>query len=245
MQEEDKLLLARILDKIELTARRNVPSATQFLTSRERALAEKLLAAAGSPAHEFEGGEERTVLKFLSDYPCDFSPVSYIRAEFPMMYKLDHRDFLGALMGAGIKRETVGDINVGEGSADFAVLAEVVPYLMSNLTSAGRAPLSLSVIDAEELAAPVDDFTPRRVTVSSLRLDSVLAAAFNLSRTRAAELVAAGRVSLEHIECLKPDKAVGEGSVISVRGHGRAVVASFGGQSRKGRTIVELKIYGR
>lgn len=243
--EEDKLLLARILDKMELTARRNVPSATQFLNSRERALAERLILAAGSPEHEFEGGEERAVLKFLLDYPCDFSPVCYIRAEFSTMYRLDHRDLLGALMGAGIKRETVGDINVGEGSAEFAVLADIVPYLMSNLDSAGRAKLSLSVISKQELSAAADDFDLRRVTVSSLRLDSVLAAAFKLSRTRALELVNAGRVSLDHIECLKPDKPVGEGSVISVRGHGRAVVVGVGGRSRKGRTILEVKIYGR
>ena len=46
---EERILLARVLDKLELARRRNIPSHTGFLSPGERACVEALLAAAGHP----------------------------------------------------------------------------------------------------------------------------------------------------------------------------------------------------
>ena len=82
-------------------------------------------------------------------------------------------------------------------------------------------------------------------TVASLRLDAVLSAAFGLSRTKAAELIAAGRVDLGDSPCLKPAKDLVEGAVFSVRGFGRAKLLEIGGKSRKGRVFIKIGLYGR
>lgn len=42
-------------------------------------------------------------------------PYRVITAEFPRQYSLTHRDFLGALMNLGLRREAIGDILVEEG----------------------------------------------------------------------------------------------------------------------------------
>ena len=80
-------------------------------------------------------------------------------------------------------------------------------------------------------------------TVSALRLDAVLAGGFSLARGKAAEAVAAGRVSVNHRECLKPDKPVAEGDILTCRGLGKCVLKTVGGQSRKGRIIIEIERY--
>ena len=42
---------------------------------------------------------------------------------------------------------------------------------------------------------------------------------------------------------MKVDTPVHEGDVISIRGHGKAVVSGLGGSSRKGRQFVLAEIY--
>ena len=80
-------------------------------------------------------------------------------------------------------------------------------------------------------------------TVSSMRLDAVVSTAFSMARGKAAELIAAGRVSLNHIPCEKPDKTVGEADIISARGFGKAVVRECSRVSKKGRIILIMDRY--
>jgi RNA-binding protein YlmH len=78
-----------------------------------------------------------------------------------------------------------------------------------------------------------------------MRLDAVLSAAFGLSRTKAAELISSGRVSLDHLPCLQPAKELSEGALLSVRGLGRVKLLEIGGVSKKGRVFVRIGLYGR
>ena len=82
-----------------------------------------------------------------------------------------------------------------------------------------------------------------RDTVSSLRLDAVTAAAFSMSRGKAAELIAAGKVNLDHVPCIKPDRPVAEGAVLTARGLGKARLTEVGGLTRKGRTGITIEKY--
>jgi len=43
--------------------------------------------------------------------------------------------------------------------------------------------------------------------------------------------------------CLKVEKQVESGAIISVKGFGRVKVVDFGNTTRKGRIIIELGIY--
>jgi RNA-binding protein YlmH len=79
--------------------------------------------------------------------------------------------------------------------------------------------------------------------VASPRLDAVLGSAFSLSRSKAAAYIAAGKVALNHRECLKCDKTVEEGDVLTCRGLGKCVVKEVPGQSKKGRTMLVLERY--
>ena len=118
--KEDEVLLARVYERITLAAQRNVPASTCFLSKREQMLCQELLR--GEDFRFFGGTElsEREVCCYLPEYLDESwlysqdGPIAAVRASFFENDKLTHRDFLGSLMGSGIKRETVGDIYVGE-----------------------------------------------------------------------------------------------------------------------------------
>ena len=161
----------------------------------------------------------------------------------PTGAELTHRDLLGGLMGIGLTREKVGDILVGEKSAQIVCLRDAAPIILSQFDQAGRYRLKLREIPLTELSPAPAQVKVVHDTVSALRLDAVLASGFSLARGKAADAVTGGRVSLNHRECVKPDRAVAQGDVITCRGLGKCVVKTVGGQSRKGRIIIEIERY--
>lgn len=246
------MLLARALDKLELARTRSVPSCTGFLSPGERTSVEALLNAAGHPRHFFFGGyegAERTVCAFLPDWQeaddwgGEDCPVSALRASFPEDAPLSHRDFLGSILGLGITREKVGDLLVEPGRCDIVILKEIEPFLLLHLEGAGRTRLKLRSADLAALTPRAPEVRLIRDTVATLRLDAVASSGFSLPRSKAADLISSGKLHLNHRECLKPDKAVAEGDVLTCRGLGKCLVKSAGGLSKKGRIMIELERY--
>jgi len=192
---------------------------------------------------------ERKMLVYLPDYLDESalyqedSPLVCLRAVFYEGDAPTHRDFLGALMGAGIARETVGDICVGKGSCTFFVTAEIAAYVQQNLVSAGRAKLRLEQISCNEISIEEPEIKEIKDTLASLRLDSVISSGFRISRGAAAEYIAAGKAAIDGLPCEKPDKTVVEGAKISVRGLGKIRLNTVNGQTKKGRISVVIHRY--
>lgn len=248
--QEDRLLLAKIWDKINSGIRKNVIASTGFLSLRQQDMAKYLLG--DFPGLHFFGGysdAERCMLVYLPEYVDDTglydadSPVVCIRAAFYSGDNPSHRDFLGAFMGAGIARETVGDICVGQDSCDFFVTAEIAPYILQNLTSAGRAKLRLEQIPLSEARIPQPETRQINDTLASLRLDSVIATGFRIGRSLAAQYISGGKAAVDGLPCEKPDKILLEGAKISVRGLGKICLTAVNGQTKKGRISVIIDRY--
>ena len=247
---EDKMLLAKVWDKINAGMQRSIPANTGFLSPRELEMT-RYLFGEQEGLLSFGGYEdaERKMLVYLPEYleeSCLYeedSPIVCLRAQFYEGDTPTHRDFLGALMGSGISRESVGDICVGSGSCDFFVTAEIAPYLLQNFTSAGRTKLHLSSIPVAEASIPEPEVKEIRDTVSSLRLDSVISSGFRIGRSLAAQHISAGKAAIDGLPCEKPDKAVTEGAKISVRGLGKIRLTAVNGQTKKGRISVVIHRY--
>lgn len=247
---EERVLLAHVLDKYEQCRARNIPSHTDFLSPAEAAAAKDLLrAAAIRGGYAFSGGydrAERQMLCFLPDWQEQPDAAAYItalRARFRSADRLTHRDLLGSLMALGVARGKLGDILVSPPAADVLVSADIADYLLAEWKSAGRVKLTLSQIGLDVLAIPELKGKEIRDTVATLRLDAVTASGFSMSRAKASELVASGRVRLNHRETLKPDAPVAEGDVVSARGLGKFELAEVGGLSKKGRTAILIRRY--
>ena len=247
---EDRLLLAKLWDKINAGMRRNIPAATCFLSPRELEMSRYLFGDAEG-LHTFGGfeGAERQMLIYVPEYMeldtllDEDAPLCCLRATFFEEDILSHRDFLGALMGAGIGRETVGDICVGKGYCDFFVTAEIAPYILQSFTSAGRTKLSISQIPLADASIPEPEVKEIKDTLASLRLDSVISSGFRIGRSLAAQYVSAGKAAIDGLPCEKPDKAVTEGAKISVRGLGKIKLASIGNRTKKDRISVVIHRY--
>ncbi len=251
---EERVLLARVLDRAEQTRDRGVPTHTAFLSPGERAAVTDLLNAWGNPRHLIWGGyegAERTVYIFLTDWQEEEAvradpegPLAAVEVVFPAGASLSHRDVLGALMGLGLTREKLGDILFpSESRCQVILLREVLPILLSQWESAGRWKVALEEIPLTDLETRPPQVKEIRDTVATLRLDAVLAAGFSLPRSKAADYISAGKVAVNHRECLKGDKQVAQGDVLTCRGLGKCVVREVVGQSKKGRTMLVLERY--
>lgn len=250
---EERVELAYALDQLEKAQKRSVPGCTKFLSPELRAGLEGLLNACGRPAHLFFGGypdAERTVCAFLPDWQGEEDwlsdpdkPVAALRCTFPAGSGLTHRDFLGGLMGTGLTRPCIGDILVGDGTCDILVLRESVKIVLDQFSQAGRYKLSLSELPLEALAAPEKQVKLVRDTVATLRLDAVFSSGFAIARGKAAALIQAGRVSVNHRECLKPDRLLAEGDVLTAKGLGKCVLKTVLGKSKKDRIMIEMERY--
>ena len=247
---EDRMLLAKLWDKIQGGIRRNIPAATGFLSPRELEMARYLFGQ--EPGLAPFGGypdAERNMLIYLPEYLDETwlyeedSPCVCLRAEFYQGDSPSHRDFLGALMGSGVSRETVGDILVDKGSCCFFVTAQIAPYILQNFTSAGRTRLRLSKIPLHQAQIPEPEIKEIRDTLASLRLDSVISSGFRIGRSLAAQYVTAGKASIDGLPCEKPDKLLSEGMKVSLRGLGKIQLHSVLGRTKKDRISVVIHRY--
>ena len=247
---DDRVLLAKLWDKVSSGIRKNIPANTCFLSPRELEMARYLFGEEPG-VHTFGGYEdaERKMIVYLPEYlEADSlyeedSPLVCLRAAFFESDALTHRDFLGALMGAGIARETVGDICVGKGSCDFFVTAEIAPYIQQNFLSAGRTKVHISRLPLRDAHIPEPEVKEIKDTVASLRLDSIASSGFRIGRSLAAQHISAGKAAINGLPCEKPDKTVSEGMKISIRGLGKIKLVSVNGRTKKDRISVTIHRY--
>jgi len=247
---EERVLLAHVLDRCEQCRTRGVPTRTDFLSPAERLSAEGLLHAAlyhdGWAAVGGYERAERRMLCFLPEWqeePDEAEGIAALRVRWHETERLTHRDLLGSLMALGVARSKLGDILVSPQAADVIVCADAAEYLLREWTGAGRAKLNAERIALAELVVPEQKVRELHDTVATLRLDAVTSTGFAMSRAKAAELIASGRVQLNHREVTKPDAPMREGDLVSARGLGKFELAEVGGLSKKGRTAITVRRY--
>ena len=194
----------------------------------------------------FDGAERRIAAFYTEDIPENWEyPLACLELSWnPKYANPGHRDLLGATMGLGLERSSTGDIAMGvkDGIAYLFAHTDVENYICANLESAGRASLKVKPCTDEPKLKPPEGIA-LRVTVSSPRLDAVIAAGLKLSRGEAQKLISGGFVKRNHAEELRGDIHLEEGDLLSVRGHGRMRVEGFEGITRKGRQAVRLFRY--
>ncbi len=247
---EERVLLAHVLDRCETSRARNVPTHSDFLSPAELRSAEELIRAARiHDGWRAVGGydcAERRMLCFLAEWqeePDEAELMAALRVRWHETESVGHRDLLGSLMALGVARAKLGDILISEQSADVIVCADAADYLTREWTGAGRAKLRTERIALAALTVPEQKIRELRDTVATLRLDAVISTGFGMSRGKAVELIASGRVQLNHRETLKPDVLLREGDVVSARGLGKFELFEVGGLSKKGRTTILVKRY--
>lgn len=244
-------LIRRAEDLAAQCERRGAVTHTNFLTPAEGArLAQwaRYRPDVRMLLHGGWDGAERRVAFFLPDWlaEADFDPGEAICAvEGAAAFgEPGHRDWMGAVLGLGIGREWLGDILVDGKNAVLFCLSSVQQHLLLNLDKVGRCGVTLRALTLDAVAPPQRAVEACVFSVQSPRLDAVCAGTFRLSRTAAAEAIAAGLVSHNYTVCLKPDAPVRTGDTLSLRGKGKAVVTDAGSrESKKGRLFIKVERY--
>lgn len=252
-QPDDRALIVKTIDRLSNAERRCIPAASVFLSGREQQLIKQACFQAKITPVVFWGGHdeaERKLAIYLPDYydtssymNSDDLPIKVIRAEISDFDSISHRDILGALMGLGIRRDVIGDIYVSDSSCDIIVLADIAPYILGELTTAGKAHLRLKLISLDEIIVPEGKFRTIKTTVQSLRLDSLVASGFQISRSKAQVLISSGKVEVDHRIIEKSDYLVTNPLAISARGLGKIKISEIGGKTRKDRFAVTIDKY--
>lgn len=174
-----------------------------------------------------------------NDYPINCIMISPVNQKFADT--LSHRDFLGSLMGLGIRREMLGDIIINENCGYLFAMDSICDYIIDNLTQVKHTTVKCSkVAQIPESALPQPERT--EFIVSSERLDVLVSAVYNLSRSKTQILFNQEKVFINGVS--KSVSTIGTvGDKISVRGFGRFIYNGVLRRTKKDRLVVEILIY--
>lgn len=255
-KNEERLLVAKILDKYEFTKTKNKIQYSDFLTLEEQELCMELLKNLECEKYYFFGGKENSERKILVIYPeklteemsrkNDDKILSVIRIKLPndLQGQYDHRNYLGSCMKLGVEREKIGDISVDRYGADIVVKEEIVKFLYINLQSLTRFKSSeITVESIKNLKSAVVAKVQISAIVASLRLDTIIGVLAKTSRSKAVEILKQERVFLNHSLETKSSKEVHIGDTITIRGKGRFEFKDITGNTKKGRYIILIDKY--
>ena len=245
---DEKLVVQRLLGYLEQVDRNYAPYLTNFLNPRERYILETLARNQNIQSF-FEGGfdnfEQGRVL-IAPDYYCldnnDFE-IIYFELQYASQFnQLKHNQILGSLLGQGIKREQLGDIVQNEKRFQIAVSQSIASYLEMNLQKIGKVPVKLIRISKSQLIQNQQNIFYKRLTITSLRLDNIIANVYNISRQTTKKMIENGLCKVNFGVIANPNTILSISDVVSVRKYGRFYVEEFQGKTKKDRYAIKIKI---
>lgn len=251
MTDELQLLKKRFQELARRAFSQQRYTYTEFLSLAEQDALLTLRLEAGSAAFALYGGfeaAERKLAQFGTEELCGYPeepPIVCVHVE-PVSQKfadaLTHRDFLGALMGLGVRRSVLGDIVLKDNAAYLLCLDSISGFITEQFTQVKRTTVKCTIL-ASVPALAAGEPEPKSVNVASERLDAIIAAVYKMSRGESQTLIEQDKVFIggrltENTSC-QPSP----GDIISVRGLGRFVYEGISKETKKGRLFVNVRVY--
>ncbi len=253
---EEKLLIAKLTDKLKECKTKNKMVNTEFLNMNQKNIIKKELNRLKEKNYIFFGGYEGAHSEVLVIYPQKFTEeivqnnmkniIEVIRIKLPkeLVGKYEHKNYLSAVMIQGLGRERIGDIIVHEDEAYIIVLKENSEYLKNSLQSLTRFKKSIvEIIMLENIRIKEQEFDSFNIKVASNRIDAIVAEIAKTSRNKAEEYIDNKKVSINYQEELKYTRSAKENDVIVIRGKGKFLIDSIGEKNQKGRLTISVKKY--
>ena len=255
-KQEDKMLLAQVLDKIEFVKTRGKLEYTDFLDMYQISLVENFLKKIKFENYKLYGGYEEAERKILIIYPEKYDEIMLeknyskilkaVRVTLPdeEKGKYSHRNYLGGIVKLGLKREKVGDILVSDTGADIIVMEDFSEILKKELPSLTRFENSkIEIIELKDLRKKEIKIEDIKIIVPSLRLDNIVSDLARTSRSKAKQIIEQERVFINGQNETKLSKQIKLNDIITIRGKGRFVIKEFEGTTRSGRQVIVIEKY--
>lgn len=248
--EKDDFFIKRIRELANLSYQRDIVTFSDFLNLNEQNLVTGQAARFPGIVMESQGGYHGAERQMIAFYPADLGfyweyPICCLKIE-PKAVKfseaLTHRDYLGTILGLGVERSVIGDILVKEHGAWMFCHNKIADFIMKNLCRVRHTTVTVSKVEnPEELPSP--GFAAVSGTCTSVRLDALIAIAFQASRSSMVSYIEGGQVFVNGKLITSNGYEPKEGDIISVRGKGRFIFEKISGKTKKGRTGVSLLKY--
>ena len=255
-KQEDKMLLAQVLDKIEFVKTRGKLEYTDFLDMYQISLVENFLKKIKFENYKLYGGYEEAERKILIIYPEKYDEIMLeknyskilkaVRVTLPdeEKGKYSHRNYLGGIVKLGLKREKVGDILVSDTGSDIIVMEDFSEILKKELPSLTRFENSkIEIIELKDLRKKEIKIEDIKIIVPSLRLDNIVSDLARTSRSKAKQIIEQERVFINGQNETKLSKQIKLNDIITIRGKGRFVIKEFEGTTRSGRQVIVIEKY--
>lgn len=256
MEIEEKLIIAKLLDKIKTSKKANKIVNTEFLSIYQKQIIQKKLNELGVKNYIFFGGYDEAEGQILIIYPEKFdldivtknlkNKIKVIKIKLPkeLEGKYKHRDYLGAVMQVGLNRNRIGDIIVYSNKAYIIVLKENAEYLinyLSDLTKFRKSKIQL--IDYTDIEIKPIEYEDFNILINSMRLDNFVSEIANISRSKAEEMLKQEKIYINSKVETKSSKAVKVKDIIVIRGKGKFMIDSITGKNKKEKIIVNIRKY--
>lgn len=249
MNKDELLLQKRIVDLAYQASVRGYNTFTDFLNLNEQNIFHATIKELPSVQYNLWGGyesAERKILGFYSDTlikeEFDICLVEMKPNSMKFADELSHRDYLGALMNLGVERAKLGDILIKENIGYVFTNRIIGQYIIDQLTKIKRTYISCQWATMTEMDIQ-PSFKEIKGSISSVRLDALIALAFQSSRSSIVGLIDAGKVFVNGKLIVSNSFVPKEGDIISVRGHGRFVYQGIITQTKKGRYFATVLKY--
>lgn len=250
-EAENKIQIQRFRELADTAGQKHCVTHTNFLNLAEQSLFYEQTGSCSALPFTVAGGypqaERRVVLFGIEDAADTALPVSLIQISRKNIHFTEppsHRDYLGALLNLGIKRELLGDILPGEDGSGACVfcMESICAYLCENLCTVRRDTVSCRQIFQlpPQFACKISSDI---VTAASERLDAIVAAVWHLSRGQSYNYFTEGKVFVNGRCVTDNSRRPHPGEIISVRGVGRFQYAGVVGDTKKGRCRIEIMRY--
>lgn len=248
LMDEITLLKNRFSELASRSFDRGIYTNSEFLTQAEQSELLKMHFPVKVSLFGGYDNAERCIAVFGDEddlgYECIF-PVKYIKIEPLQMKfadKLTHRDFLGSLMGLGLRREMLGDIVINENVAYLVCLDTVSDFIINQLDKVKHTSVKCS--ESDFIPADVlPELKYEELIVSSERLDVLISAVYNLSRSDSQKRINGETVFCNSVLTVSSSHVPESGTLISVRGLGRFIYDGVLRQTKKGRNVIAVRIY--
>ncbi|WP_372663075.1 RNA-binding protein [Cohnella sp.] len=245
---DEKSFVDRAWEWVERAAERHETKRTDFLDPRQAHILFTLANRHPDAQVVLNGGSARSERQraiIAPDYKVLDSEefgivVLEIVSDDRRISDLDHGDYLGALLGLGIKRDKIGDLHVSEQGCHALITTDIGDFLIGHMKQAHRVDVSVSVRPLLELREVTAELEEQVLSVASMRLDGVASDVFRLSRTKIMAPIKAGRCRVNWKPIEDPSYHLGAGDVVSMKGFGRFKVLEAEGVSKSGRIRVRV-----
>lgn len=247
---EDESFVKDSKNLLELSSSKGLVKVTNFIEPNKQKIIADLTRKYPDLTCDFYGvfdnAERKRALIYPKDYYVDTDDylISVIELTYEENAKINHRDFLGALISAGIKREKLGDIIISDKKTYLALDSKLSRFVIDNLCSVGGYNVSVELMnDIENIKTMENPYEIIDNTVASLRLDAVVKIAFNMSRSKANDYIEKKLVKHNWNNNIKASQIISINDIISVRGKGKFKISEIQLNNKSQRYRISIKKY--